>query len=280
MTKEEYEKLLQSDYWKGYSYSLIKERNFTCEDCGRSFPNMRNMLQVHHLVYRDANPWSYNPEELIVLCKECHQKRHGIYTDAEPDIKEEVKEEATTVEENTTQTYTNTYTEEMRKRYACDNSPRKKRNWFKFAVLAYVIIYLFYLVLKDDSREQTVQETTTPIETSVTEKGVLEEPKEETPPVAVKKKSVTKKQATQKKSSNAEMEKPLVGQKQSIAIERTIQPGIKISKEEKNDSMTNGKSKSTIELPKEVNRTNVNKTKTNRTAVRKDIWEKVNRKSF
>ena len=74
MTKEEYEKLLQSDYWKGYSYSLIKERNFTCEDCGRSFPNMRNMLQVHHLVYRDANPWSYKPEELIVLCKECHKR--------------------------------------------------------------------------------------------------------------------------------------------------------------------------------------------------------------
>ena len=25
MTREEYEKLLQSDYWKGYSYSLIKD---------------------------------------------------------------------------------------------------------------------------------------------------------------------------------------------------------------------------------------------------------------
>ena len=78
MTREEYEKLLKSDYWKGYSYSLIKERNFTCQDCGRRFYNERNKLQVHHLVYRDANPWSYNPEELVVLCEDCHRKRHGI----------------------------------------------------------------------------------------------------------------------------------------------------------------------------------------------------------
>lgn len=78
MTKEEYEKLLKSDYWKGYSYSLIKERNFTCEDCGRRFPNERNKLQVHHLVYRDTNPWSYKPDELIVLCEDCHKRRHGM----------------------------------------------------------------------------------------------------------------------------------------------------------------------------------------------------------
>ncbi len=83
MTREEYERLLQSDYWKGYSYSLIKERNFTCEDCGRSFPNERNKLQVHHLVYRDAYPWSYKPEELIVLCEDCHRKRHGMYVEPE-----------------------------------------------------------------------------------------------------------------------------------------------------------------------------------------------------
>ena len=83
MTKEEYERLLKSDYWRGYSYSLIKERNFTCEDCGRRFYNERNKLQVHHLVYRDTNPWSYKPEELVVLCEECHQIRHGIWQESE-----------------------------------------------------------------------------------------------------------------------------------------------------------------------------------------------------
>ena len=81
MTKEEYQKLLQSDYWKGYSYSLIKERDFTCEDCGRRFYNERNKLQVHHLVYRDVNPWSYSPDEVVVLCEECHKKRHGLFVE-------------------------------------------------------------------------------------------------------------------------------------------------------------------------------------------------------
>lgn len=79
MTKEEYQKLLQSDYWKGYSYSLIKERDFTCEDCGRWFYNESDKLHVHHLVHRDVNPWSYNPDEVVVLCEDCHKKRHGLF---------------------------------------------------------------------------------------------------------------------------------------------------------------------------------------------------------
>ena len=194
MTKEEYEKLLQSDYWKGYSYSLIKERNFTCEDCGRSFPNMRNMLQVHHLVYRDANPWSYKPEELIVLCKECHQKRHGIYSDEEV-----ILEEETTNEKVSELPYTNTYTEEMSKRYAYDKPPRNNRKWFKYVVLGYVIIYLFYLVLKDDSKEQKALETIVPIDAPIFT-DVVEKQDEMAVPVKAEKKSVTKKQEPKKKN--------------------------------------------------------------------------------
>lgn len=279
MTKEEYEKLLQSDYWKGYSYSLIKERNFTCEDCGRSFPNMRHMLQVHHLVYRDANPWSYNPEELIVLCKECHQKRHGIYHEEEV-----VPEEETSDEKIDEQPYTNAYTEELSKRYAYDNSPRKKRNWFKYAVLAYVILYLLYLLMKDDSSEQKVQETTTPVETSITN-DVVEKQKEIAVPVKTKKKTATKKQEIKKKSSNAEMEKPLVEQKQSIAIESLMQPSLNVLQGEKNVSRTSESLNSNIELSRENNNSNVGKKRTKPTSTKSkektsDIWEKVNRKSF
>ena len=102
MTKEEYEKLLQSDYWKGFSYSLIKERNFTCEDCGRKFLNQRNKLQVHHLVYRDINPWSYKPEEMVVLCEECHKKRHGF-------LHEDPQKVNTTQTQDTFGDYTKTY---------------------------------------------------------------------------------------------------------------------------------------------------------------------------
>lgn len=249
MTKEEYEKLLQSDYWKGYSYSLIKERNFTCEDCGRSFPNMRHMLQVHHLVYRDANPWSYNPEELIVLCKECHEKRHGIYHDEEV-----VPEEEITNEKIDEQPYTNTYTEELSKRYAYDNSPRKKRNWFKFAVLAYVILYLLYLVMKDDSSEQKVQETTTPVETSITN-DVEVKKKEIVTPTKSKKKTATKKQEIKRENSNAEMERPLVEKKQSITIESLMQPDISKQKEII-ENKTSERQKTTLELLEEINHAN------------------------
>ena len=279
MTKEEYENLLQSDYWKGYSYSLIKERNFTCEDCGRSFPNMRNMLQVHHLVYRDANPWSYKPEELIVLCKECHQKRHGIYPNSEPTTEEE-----TTNEKNGEQSYINTYTEGMSKRYAYDNSPRKKRSWFKFAVLVYVIIFLFYFVLKDDSKVQKEQKATAPIENSIS-KDIIEKQEEITPHVKTKKKSVTIRQETKKKISNTKKEKPLVEQKKSIMNETLTQPISEISQKANMDSVTGQKLKETMVLPKEQTRTNKIKKKTRHTDVRNrskhsNVWEKVNRKGF
>ena len=64
-------------------------------------------------------------------------KRHGICPNVEPTY----EGEAPKVDDENTQTFTNIYTEKMTKRYAYESSPRKKRNWFKFVVLAYVIMY-------------------------------------------------------------------------------------------------------------------------------------------
>ncbi len=128
MTKEEYEKLLQSDYWKGYSYSLIKERNFTCEDCGRQFYNQRNKLHVHHLFYRDVNPWSYNPDELVVLCEDCHKKRHGFIPD----------EKGNSIEENID-----------RYEWLDEERPKPYRKYFLAGILCFFIISaFFYLYMK------------------------------------------------------------------------------------------------------------------------------------
>ena len=78
MTREEYKSLLNSDYWRGYSYAIVKERDWTCEECGKKFQYQRNMLNVHHLTYHNDNkPWQYDKEELQLLCKDCHAKRHG-----------------------------------------------------------------------------------------------------------------------------------------------------------------------------------------------------------
>ena len=136
MTKEEYEKLLQSDYWKGFSYSLIKERDFTCEDCGRRFYNQRNKLQVHHLVYRDINPWSYKPEEMVVLCEECHKKRHGF-------IQEDNQEVNTTQTKDTFGDYTKTYsysTEAKGERMHYSSTPKRTRKGNKRKIVFYSVI--------------------------------------------------------------------------------------------------------------------------------------------
>ena len=122
MTKEEYEKLLRSDYWRGFSYSLIKERGFICEDCGKSFYNERNKLQVHHLVYRDIYPWSYRPEELIVLCEDCHKRRHGLLRDEQ--------------EVNANPEPAN-FTGDTQERWV---NPNKPSGGFKFRYLLYVLL--------------------------------------------------------------------------------------------------------------------------------------------
>ena len=145
MTREEYEQLLQSPYWRGYSYSLIKERHYTCEDCGRSFPNERNKLQVHHLVYRDANPWSYDPDELIVLCEECHKRRHGILPETEPR-----RESFATETDNYTRSYLSDYNTSERTVRPINKDwepvfyPEKKRTWKKFLIPAALIAAILY----------------------------------------------------------------------------------------------------------------------------------------
>ena len=167
MTREEYERLLQSPYWKGYSYSLIKERNFTCQDCGRSFPNERNKLQVHHLVYRDASPWSYDPDELVVLCEECHKKRHGIIPETAP-----VEESKALETDNYTRSYSSDYnTSEtdvrpITRRYPT-YYPRKRKK--RTGVLAFVCLLAAFLIFANPGAKKTEDNkvSSTPAKTAV-----------------------------------------------------------------------------------------------------------------
>ncbi len=150
MTKEEYERLLQSDYWKGYSYSLIKERNFTCADCGRRFPNERNKLQVHHLVYRDINPWSYSPEEVVVLCKECHLRRHGLLPKTES-----VNELITPETNGYTRSYSSEYNTSEKTVRPKDyqripnHLPKKKRKWNRIFITACFFAAILFFTMPD-----------------------------------------------------------------------------------------------------------------------------------
>ena len=43
-----------------------------CVECGST-----KNIQVHHFIYRKGHHlWEYNVNELIPLCKKCHQKIH------------------------------------------------------------------------------------------------------------------------------------------------------------------------------------------------------------
>ena len=197
MTKEEYERLLKSDYWKGYSYSLIKERNFTCEDCGRSFPNERNKLQVHHLVYRDINPWSYKPEEVVVLCKECHQKRHGIIPITEP-INVSKKPET----DNYTRSYSSNYnTSEKDVRQEApqkepDYYPRRRRSISKYVVLSCLIAAILSFIIPHEKSIESNESSPGPSKQVVISNK--EKTKKTSPAIDKQPAKVTKRESVQK----------------------------------------------------------------------------------
>lgn len=70
-TKENYEKFLESDFWKELSRRKRKKVG-KCEECGS-----RKRLQCHHKEYPD-HWWRTTERMLEVLCRSCHEARHGI----------------------------------------------------------------------------------------------------------------------------------------------------------------------------------------------------------
>lgn len=225
MTKEEYERLLKSDYWRGYSYSLIKERNFTCEDCGRQFLNERNKLQVHHLVYRDTNPWSYNPDEVVVLCEECHKKRHCII---EPDpissessgysgsysFSSENNEERSDPFSNNTSSYFNGSSD----RNSRNHWPEKEKSKFKWEYIIYGLLALLVLNLgynkfsanKVNNQKETIQSNANvqyESESQIQDQnGILSHRNQQGKGISSKQRTPEKKQPTEADLSSSETE--------------------------------------------------------------------------
>ena len=74
-------------YWQWAVPAAIKRAGNKCEDCGYCpqefhYPELLdpNPLEVHHLEPLQNEPRNFNvknrPENLIVLCRSCHGKRH------------------------------------------------------------------------------------------------------------------------------------------------------------------------------------------------------------
>ena len=211
MTKEEYERLLMSDYWKGYSYSLIKERNFTCEDCGRQFYNERNKLQVHHLVYRDANPWSYKPEELIVLCEECHKKRHGIWH--EPEKRTEKEKHQATSEYTTNENF---------KTHNRSFYPIEPRRRFRFRYIIAVLLLLIICNPKVIKKAKHFSSEKSSVNNEVIDSSIDRNnytPRNTTTPFDTSKKLVTRKNT----HTNSEQTSDIIQKEQNSSVEEKQQ---------------------------------------------------------
>ena len=65
-----YRKYLKSDEWAQLKIDLFNYRGKSCEKCGN-----KKRLEVHHLTYK--NVFNEEPEDLIILCRKCHQKEHN-----------------------------------------------------------------------------------------------------------------------------------------------------------------------------------------------------------
>ena len=72
--KEYYNRLLEDKRWKEFRLKVLSERGNKCEFCGGT-----HILQIHHTFYISGKmPWEYNIDDMMVLCKKCHQRIHNI----------------------------------------------------------------------------------------------------------------------------------------------------------------------------------------------------------
>ena len=71
---KKYSDYLKSRSWKEKRREVLVRDCFKCVDCGA-----KSSLDVHHLHYR--NIFNERLEDLITVCRACHDKRHGLRTD-------------------------------------------------------------------------------------------------------------------------------------------------------------------------------------------------------
>ena len=71
-----YNDFLQTDYWVYLRDYTVMIRGVACEACHRVVSLSAENLEVHHLSYeRRGSEWRH-PEDLKVVCRNCHEKEH------------------------------------------------------------------------------------------------------------------------------------------------------------------------------------------------------------
>lgn len=67
--RADYDNYLQSPQWRNKRQELFNERGKKCEHCGAT-----TQIHVHHIHYRNLG--NEKLEDLMVLCKSCHEEEH------------------------------------------------------------------------------------------------------------------------------------------------------------------------------------------------------------
>jgi 5-methylcytosine-specific restriction endonuclease McrA len=76
---EAYQALLQSEHWQKRRKQILERDNYNCVRCGST-----HNLNVHHRQYHKKtesfiNPWAYKSNNLVTLCRPCHQLGHKLF---------------------------------------------------------------------------------------------------------------------------------------------------------------------------------------------------------
>lgn len=69
----QYWQKLKDPRWQRKRLEVMEKADFCCEICGDN----ESTLNVHHKEYfKGKEPWDYLPQQLAVLCEECHHAQH------------------------------------------------------------------------------------------------------------------------------------------------------------------------------------------------------------
>lgn len=72
---EQYSDQLERREWKAFRQFIFAVRGKKCEICGHD----KTELHIHHLQYiQGRKAWEYIPDDMMVLCRNCHRLAHGI----------------------------------------------------------------------------------------------------------------------------------------------------------------------------------------------------------
>lgn len=65
-----------SSRWKHKRLRILARDKYLCREC-KKYGRLRERTEVHHIIHLEDNPsLRYDDDNLVSLCKACHNKRH------------------------------------------------------------------------------------------------------------------------------------------------------------------------------------------------------------